>query len=71
MIHGQKLSDKEAEVSALHEAILWNVRMRVTIIAEEQHLDLVIIDDGGNIKGLILLMQWRRPIEFNKELYYE
>ena len=24
----------------------------VTIIAEEQHLDLVIIDDGGNIKGL-------------------
>ena len=32
--------------------------MRVAIIAEEQHLDLVIIDDGGNIKGaLILLMQ--------------
>ena len=53
MIHGQKnLSDKEAEVSALHEAILEDVRMRVTIIAEEQHLDLVIIDDGGNIKGL-------------------
>ena len=26
--------------------------MRVAIIAEEQHLDLVIIDDGGNIKGL-------------------
>ena len=43
---------KEAEVSALHEAILEDVRMRVTIIAEEQHLDLVIIDDGGNIKGL-------------------
>ena len=48
----KKLSDKEAEVSALHEAILEDVRMRVTIIAEEQHLDLVIIDDGGNIKGL-------------------
>ena len=39
-------------MSALHEAILEDVRMRVTIIAEEQHLDLVIIDDGGNIKGL-------------------
>ena len=48
----KKLSDKEAEVSALHEAILEDVRMRVAIIAEEQHLDLVIIDDGGNIKGL-------------------
>ena len=48
----KKLSDKEAEVSALHEAILEDVRMRVTIIAEEQHLDLVIIDDGGNMKGL-------------------
>lgn len=48
----KKLSDKEAEVSALHEAILEDVRMRVGIIAEEQHLDLVIIDDGGNIKGL-------------------
>lgn len=48
----KKLSDKEAEVSALHEAILEDVRMRVSIIAEEQHLNLVIIDDGGNIKGL-------------------
>ena len=35
----KKLSDKEAEVSALHEAILEDVRMRVAIIAEEQHLD--------------------------------
>ena len=43
---------KEAEVSALHEAILEDVRMRVAVIAKEQHLDLVIIDDGGNIKGL-------------------
>ena len=25
--------------------------MRVAVIAKEQHLDLVIIDDGGNIKG--------------------
>ncbi|PQL19605.1 hypothetical protein VEHSUH05_05355 [Veillonella denticariosi JCM 15641] len=48
----KKLSDKEAEVSALHEAILEDVRMRVGVIAQEQHLDLVIIDDGGNIKGL-------------------
>ena len=35
----KKLSDKEAEVNALHEAILEDVRMRVAIIAEEQHLD--------------------------------
>ena len=48
---------KKLKWSALHEAILEDVRMRVAIIAEEQHLDLVIIDDGGNIKGLILLMQ--------------
>jgi hypothetical protein len=48
----KKLSDKEAEVSAIHEAILEDVRMRVAVIAKEQHLDLVIIDDGGNIKGL-------------------
>ena len=49
---GKKIQIKKTEVSALHEAILEDVRMRVTIIAEEQHLDLVIIDDGGNIKGL-------------------
>lgn len=48
----QKLSDKEAEVNALHEAILEDVRMRVAIIAQERHLDLVLIDHGGNIKGL-------------------
>ncbi len=45
--------------------------MRVAIIAEEQHLDLVIIDDGGNIKGLDITDAVKRPIEFNKELYYE
>ena len=48
----KKLSDKEAEVNALHEAILEDVRMRVAIIAQERHLDLVLIDHGGNIKGL-------------------
>lgn len=48
----KKLADKEAEVNALHEAILEDVRMRAGIIAEEQHLDLVLIDNGGNIKGL-------------------
>ena len=48
----QKLSDKEAEVNAIHEAILEDVRMRVAIIAQERHLDLVLIDHGGNIKGL-------------------
>ena len=48
----KKLSDKEAEVNALHEAILDDVRMRVAIIAQERHLDLVLIDHGGNIKGL-------------------
>ena len=48
----KKLSDKEAEVNALHEAILEDVRMRVAIIAQERHLELVLIDHGGNIKGL-------------------
>ena len=48
----KKLSDKEAEVNALHEAILEDVRMRVAIIAQERYLDLVLIDHGGNIKGL-------------------
>ena len=48
----KKLSDKEAEVNALHEAVLEDVRMRVAIIAQERHLDLVLIDHGGNIKGL-------------------
>lgn len=48
----KKISDKEAEVSALHEAILEDVRMRVAVIAQERHLDLVLIDHGGNIKGL-------------------
>ena len=48
----KKLSDKEAEVNALHEAILEDVRMHVAIIAQERHLDLVLIDHGGNIKGL-------------------
>ena len=48
----KKLSDKEAEVNAMHEAILEDVRMRVAIIAQERHLDLVLIDHGGNIKGL-------------------
>ena len=48
----KKLSDKEAEVNAVHEAILEDVRMRVAIIAQERHLDLVLIDHGGNIKGL-------------------
>ena len=48
----KKLSDKEAEVNAMHEAILEDVRMRVAIIAQERYLDLVLIDHGGNIKGL-------------------
>ena len=39
-------------MNALHEAILEDVRMRVAIIAQERHLDLVLIDHGGNIKGL-------------------
>ncbi len=50
--HGEDKDKINEEVNALHEAILEDVRMRVAIIAEEQHLDLVIIDDGGNIKGL-------------------
>ena len=40
------------KLNALHEAILEDVRMRVAIIAQERHLDLVLIDHGGNIKGL-------------------
>lgn len=48
----QRLSDKEAEVNALHDALLEDIRMRASVVANEQQLDLVLIDDGGNIKGL-------------------
>ncbi len=48
----QKLEDKQVEVDALHEAILEDIRMRVSVIAQEQHLDLVVTDDVANIKGL-------------------
>ncbi|WP_251424341.1 hypothetical protein [Veillonella agrestimuris] len=48
----KRLADKEAEVAALHDAILEDVRMRAAIIAEEKQLELVLIDAGGNIKGL-------------------
>lgn len=48
----QRLHDKEAEVEALHEAILEDIRMRVSVVAKEQSLDLVVIDQISNIKGL-------------------
>lgn len=48
----KRLADKEAEVAALHDAILEDVRMRAAIIAEEKQLELVLIDTGGNINGL-------------------
>lgn len=48
----KRLADKEAEVAALHDAILEDVRMRAAIVAEEKQLKLVLIDTGGNIKGL-------------------
>lgn len=47
-----KLKDKQAEVDALHQAILDDIEMRVAIIAEEKGLDLVVTDETSNISAL-------------------
>lgn len=45
--------EKRPEVGKkLHDALLEDIRMRASVVANEQQLDLVLIDDGGNIKGL-------------------
>jgi len=48
----KRLSDKQAEVDALHEAIVDDIRMRVAVIAKSQGLDMVWTDSVHDIDAL-------------------
>ena len=50
----ERLDDKQAQVDAIYQSMEEDVRMRVAVIAESQHLDLVLALDGeeANVSGL-------------------
>ena len=50
----ERLDDKQAQVDAIYQSMEEDVRMRVAVIAESQHLDLVLaLDrDEANVSGL-------------------
>ena len=50
----ERLDDKQAQVDAIYQSMEEDVRMRVAVIAESQHLDLVLALDReeANVSGL-------------------
>lgn len=50
----ERLDDKQAQVDAIYQSMEEDVRMRVAVIAESQHLDFVLALNGdeANVSGL-------------------
>lgn len=48
----QKLDDKQAELDALREAMMDDIRTRVGVIAKDKQIDLVITDEVANVKAI-------------------
>lgn len=47
-----RLKAKQSEVDALHDAILEDVRMRAMVVAKEQNLDLIVINEVSNVNAV-------------------
>lgn len=50
----KRLDGKKAEVKAMHDAILEDIRSRVAAIAEEKKIDMVVINYEANVKAVDL-----------------
>jgi len=50
----EKLELKKAEVDAMHDAILEDIKTRVAILAKEKDIDLVVADYVGNVDTINL-----------------
>lgn len=47
----KRLENKKAELQAMHDAILEDIRARVAVIAQKEKIDLVLVDDNNNVSA--------------------
>lgn len=48
----QRLEDKQAELESMKDAILDDIRTRVSVIAKDKQIDLVITDEVANVNAI-------------------